>query len=101
MPSKQISRALFMQEDAQINVCRFCLALVGVQAHVKAKALSNLPSALTHNYFPSTPSLHSDLPVNPCIPREHYYKSTFWVFILTQRFAGQRIRSPRAVGARV
>lgn len=60
MPSKQVSRVLFMQEDAQINVSRFCLAVVGVQTHLKAKALSTLPSALTHNYFPSTPSLHSD-----------------------------------------
>lgn len=49
-----------MQEDAQINVSCFCLAVVGVQARFKAKAFSTLPSALTHNYFPSTPSLHSD-----------------------------------------
>lgn len=45
MPSKQISRVLFMQEDAQINVCCFHPALVGV----KAKALWALLS--THSLF--------------------------------------------------
>lgn len=78
-----------MQEDAQINVCCFHLALVGVQACVKTKALCIFTSAFTrYSYFPSTPFLHSD-PANesPC-PKGTLLKSTFQVFIHTRQFAG-------------
>lgn len=63
-----------MQEDAQINVCCFRLALVGVQACVKTKALR---SALARYYFPSPPFLRSDPASESLCPKGPLLKSVF------------------------
>lgn len=78
-----------MQEDAQIDVCCFRLALVGGQARVKTKALWALCSAFTHySYFPSPPFLYSDPASESLCPKGTLLKSMFQLFIPIQQFAG-------------